>query len=151
MTTLVVGVGQPLAGDDGVGHAVIERLGKAELPTGVELARVREASALLPIFERAVRVIVIDAVVAEGQIGDVLVLDASELDGAAMSSVSSHGLGVVQALALSRTLSPQSAPEVTFVGVIIAPPTSRGEGLSAPVERALDDMVARVLARLQES
>jgi hydrogenase maturation protease len=146
VTTRVIGIGQPAAGDDAVGHAIIEAMGELALPPGVELVRVREASALLPLLEDVSQVVVVDAVIGAGAPGTVRVLDESELDGAGMSSVSSHGIGVVQAIELARTLSPH-APEVRLVAVSIAAPSEYREGLSEEVSCAVAE-AARLVASL---
>ena len=150
MTTRVIGIGQPAAGDDGVGHAVIEALAAMVLPAGVELTRVREASALLPLLDDADRVIVIDAVVDAGDPGAVMVLDAKQIDAAAMSGVSSHGIGVAQALELARTITPTLDVDVRFVAVGIAAPTAYRDGLSLPVARAVPEAINAVVSLLED-
>ena len=42
----VIGIGQRVAGDDGVGHAVIDALAAVALPAGTELLHARDASEL---------------------------------------------------------------------------------------------------------
>jgi len=60
---LIIGVGNPLMGDDGIGVAVAERLAGEDLPAGV---RVVEAGviglALLDLWENVARVWLVDAV-----------------------------------------------------------------------------------------
>ncbi len=68
MRARVIALGQPAAGDDGVGLAVLEAL-RARNIEGVELCAVAEATAMIPLLEITTPVIVVDAAVgAEAQI-----------------------------------------------------------------------------------
>lgn len=145
MRTRVVGIGQPVAGDDGVGHAVLDALAAQDLPDDVELVRLREASALLPLLEQAGDVIIVDALVGAGDTGRVVVLETHELSSRALSAVSSHGLGVVQALELARALGSE-APRVRFVGVRITAPSAYRQGLSDAIAKAVPTAVERILS-----
>jgi len=143
----VVGLGQPLAGDDGVGHAVIDAL-EALAMTGLVLSRLREASALVDLMSCPDPLIVVDAVVGASTIGSVHVLGEAALDASPMSAVSSHGLGVAQAVAMGRVLYGGEAagvPVVHFVAIAIEAPRARGQGLSLEVEAAVPEAVRRVV------
>jgi hydrogenase maturation protease len=139
----VIGIGQPVAGDDGVGCAVVAAL-RAAPPEGTELTTVREASALIPILtDTRERVVLVDAVIGAGAPGQVSVLDTNAIDVSALSSVSSHGLAVGQALELARALSSEPM-DVHVVAISIAPPERYGEGLSGPVEAAVPKAAAAI-------
>ncbi len=147
--TRVIGIGQRAAGDDAVGLAVLERLRHLSLPLGTELVEAAEATALVPLLETRLPVIVLDAVVGAGRVGEVLELDAHALDTCDDRPVSTHGIDVAQALALARVLSPESAaPSVSVVGVRITPPRRFTRGLSREVAAALSKAVSVVIARL---
>lgn len=150
MTLRVVGLGQRAAGDDGVGHAVLDALAALELPPTVELSWAEEASALVALLEGAESVIVVDAVIGAGAPGEVRVFCGEELSTEAMSSVSSHGLGVSQAIALARALDDDITEDVRFVAVTIDPPRRREIGLSEAVLRAVPEAARRVLDMLRE-
>jgi hydrogenase maturation protease len=131
----IVGVGQRLAGDDGVGLAVIDHLRRSALPPDVTIGEVREPSALIPMLGATQgRLVIVDAVLAEPA-GEVLDLDADTLEARGLASVSSHGLSVGQALALARaTMSDAaSAAEVRVVAVTTARPVRGTQGLSPAV------------------
>lgn len=145
MTRRVVGLGQRAAGDDGVGHAVLDALARLELPSSVELSWAKEASALISLVEGAERLVVVDAVTGAGPPGEVRVLHDEELCAEAMSSVSSHGLGVVQALSLARALSDGVTHDVHFVAVTIDEPRRHVIGLSPPVLRAVAEAVRAIV------
>jgi hydrogenase maturation protease len=144
----IIGVGQPLAGDDGVGAAVIDHLRASELPPGIELAAVREPSALIPMVDAPTPLVIVDAVLAEPP-GQLLEMTPEKLAGGGFASASSHGLGVSDALALAAAARDpdQPAPLVRIVAVSIAS-AARGElGLSPPVAEAVPRAAALAMAR----
>jgi hydrogenase maturation protease len=150
VTTCVVALGQPLAGDDGVGLVVLERLRSLELPSSVQLHAARDATALIELATRATRLIVVDALVDAGA-GRVQVLRPEELEAGMPSAVSSHGVSVGHALALARSLSSRCADDVRIVGIGIDRPRAIGSSLSPAVEAALPHAVEAVRGLIMRS
>jgi hydrogenase maturation protease len=149
MGTRVIGIGQAAAGDDGVGIAVLRQLGARALPPGVAIFEIAEATGLIPLLETRDTVILVDAVLGEGPPGEVIELEADALDDFSAKPLSTHGVDVAQAIALARTLFPDSAaPQVRIVGVRIAPPARYVHGLSPEVAAAVPRAVAAVCSRL---
>jgi len=145
---VIVGVGQRLAGDDGVGPAVIDRLRAALLPADIVLAEVGEPSALIPwLHDAGGRVVIVDAMLADAP-GEVRALDPAALEPGAQSSILHHGVSVGHALALAAaTRAPESPPpEVRVVAVGIARPVRGAEGLSPAVAAAVDEAACLALA-----
>lgn len=150
MTTKVVGIGQPAAGDDGVGHAVLAALAAADVPPDVALVRLGDASQLLALFDDGDDVVVVDAIVgAPAEVGEVMVLERGAIDEGAMSGISSHGLGVAQALKLFEVLTGVE-PRLRFVAIPIERPTAYREGLSAAVAEAVPRAVEVVLQLVRD-
>lgn len=133
----IIGLGQEAAGDDGVGPAVIAALGSAPLPDGVALATARDAGALIDLLQGCEHAVVVDAAVGAGPPGSVQLLEPGDLQRSA-SPLSSHGLGVGEAIQLSRVLSTSAARRVSIVTVGIDTPTGPGRGLSPAVSDAID-------------
>jgi hydrogenase maturation protease len=141
----VIGLGQAAAGDDQVGLAVIEHLREAGAPEGLELLAVPEPSALLPLLETPGPVVLVDAVLA-APAGEVLVLEPEELEQRGISTLSTHGLGVTQAVALARLLSPAAvSPSIHIIGVSISRPERFQQGLSLEVAAAVPRAAEHVL------
>lgn len=116
---LVIGLGQPAAGDDGVGVAVIVRLRAEGALEGVSCETAAEASALVERLQTGVPVVIVDALVGGGRAGDVLVLDVESLAGD-VRPLSTHGISVAQAIALARALAPEAvSPIIHVVGVVV--------------------------------
>jgi hydrogenase maturation protease len=133
----IIGLGQAAAGDDQVGLAVIEHLRAVGVPREVELLQVPEPRALLPLLEEGAPTVLVDAGLASPA-GEVLVLELEELEVRGFTSVSTHGLGLAQAVALARLLSPEAASSsIRVVGVSIARPERFQQGLSPEVAEAI--------------
>ena len=146
-STVIVGVGQPLAGDDSVGIAVARKL----RDEGFYTREVTDASVVLDLLAGGSRVVIVDAVVGGGAPGDVLRLHADAL-AEGVRSLSSHGLGVVDALSLARALfGDVAARRVALVGVVIERPGVITEGLSRAVEGAIEPAAKLARALVEES
>jgi hydrogenase maturation protease len=135
----IVGVGQPFAGDDGVGREVVRRLRE----DGVAAKGVDDGAGLLNILvDGASPVLVVDAVVGGGAPGTIHVLDRVDLE-AGPRPVSSHGITVLEAIELAAQFNP--ALEVVLIGISIDYPSSLGEGLSPKVAASVGEAAHRVM------
>ncbi len=147
---LVIGVGNPLARDEGVGIRVIERLHRRRLPAGVEVVDAgTDLVGVLPRMAEARRCVLVDAVRAGGRPGEVHRLALEEVlerAGAEAPWRSAHDLSVVGALRLARETGLRLPPTV-LVGVEPAE-VALGEGLTPAVEAAVESAVEAVLAEL---
>ena len=134
---LVVGVGNLLRGDDGVGVHAIQALQKDPIP-GVAMVEIGTAILHgLSFVEAADRVLVVDAAKASQAPGTIYLFDATEAtETKAVSSI--HALGLREAM---RFLSRAEPPPVTVIGVEPLALDYRME-LSAPVQAALPQVVA---------
>ncbi len=146
---LVLGVGNVLEGDDGVGIAAVGRLAEGCLPEGVRAYDMGTALLDLPSeVSGAGRVVVIDAVQTGGRPGTVY---RAELDGleeeAGGEPLSLHQVGVGQMLAMARLSGLELGPAV-LVGVE-AEDISLREGLSESVERALPRVLEIVTEEIE--
>jgi len=143
----VIGVGEPAAGDDGVGRAVLERLRADGVPTGVDLVAVGDPTEIVGLLAGANPVIVVDAVLG-ARPGEVLELLPGDLAARNVRAVSTHAVGVLQAIELANVLNDVPAPAIRIVGIAIERPMQWGEGLSPPVAEAVATASERVRALL---
>jgi hydrogenase maturation protease len=135
--SVVVGIGQARAGDDGVGIAVARSLAARGL-RDLEVRESRDAWVLVELLGEGRRVVLVDAVVGGGAPGTVLRLAADALP-AGITPLSTHGMGVADALELARVLHGEEATRDTcVVGVVIGLPLVRGAGLSPRIVDAVD-------------
>lgn len=139
MTAIVVGIGQDAAGDDGVGLAVARVLAAR----GLDVLERADASIVLELAAQRRAFVIVDAVVNGDPPGTVIRIAVDAL-GAGPTPLSSHGLGVAEAIALARELYGEI--EVAIVGVVIEPPRM-WPGLSPAVAAAIEPAAA-LAARL---
>lgn len=142
---VIIGIGNPDRGDDGVGQVVAQRLHQ-EL---VGCAHVRvvqhsgDGTQLLNAWQDADLAIVVDAVQSGAPPGTVHRLDAHQPPLPAASwRCSTHAFGVAEALALARVLQ-QLPPQLILYG-IEGHTFTPGAGLSAAGARSVPAVVARI-------
>ncbi len=144
---LVLGIGNILLRDEGVGVRVIERMQNMPLPDDVELVDGGTAGAdLLDILAERRKVVVIDAVQADCEPGTVLRFTADDLtqpDGVGMSL---HELGLGEALKMTKQLG--CAPEDVVVFGIKPSVISSGLELSEEIAASIPRVVELVLAEI---
>jgi len=148
MRARVFGLGQPAAGDDGFGVAVVRALRERGVPRGVEVQHLSDPSSLAALLDANVPVVIVDAVLGSPP-GELLALTPDELATRAPLRVSSHGLGITEAIGLVRVLDAGAdLSEVRIVAVTITRPAGYRYGLSAEVAAAVPRAADRVLQLL---
>ncbi|SKA34957.1 hydrogenase maturation protease [Enhydrobacter aerosaccus] len=146
--TLVIGIGNPARADDAVGRVVARRLRAGETLPGVEIAELEgETTSLLALFERADVVILIDACASNRAPGTIHRFDAQagSLPATAFN-VSTHGLGLAEAIELARVLG--QLPPRCIVYAIEAASVEPGQSLSPQVAAAADTVCERIFTEL---
>ncbi len=115
---LVLGIGNILLRDEGIGVRVIEALGQQQLPDEVELVDGGTAGAdLLDILSDRQVVIIVDAAVFDAPPGTLLKFSSNDLLPPPQTALSLHDLDIVQTLAMTRLLKCPPA-KVIFLGII---------------------------------
>lgn len=141
----VIAIGQAAAGDDGVGLAVLDALRARGVPADVECLRAPEDAALVSLLETRAPVVLVDAVL-DAPAGRVLVLSPDDLAMRGARAVSTHGIGVANAIELARTLAPDAvSPSVRVVAITIERAVRYEPRLSPAVSAAVPRAAARVL------
>jgi len=150
-TALVVCIGNDMVADDGVGHAVYHVLA-SRLPADTNLKLLGLGGmSLLEEFQGEEHLIVVDAVQFGSVPGTIHVMDWSMIP-LAGSHVSCHGIGIREAIEVSRKLYPEATPRtVHLVGVEGRCFDKLGEGLSSEVAAAVEPATAAVLYLLAGS
>jgi hydrogenase maturation protease len=140
-SALVIGLGNPLMGDDGLGLAALARLREAwEVPAEVELVDGGTwGMNLLPIIEAAQAVLLIDAINLDAAPGTLVMIPRSQLPRRLAMKMSPHQVGMCDVLALAelRGTLPERAAAVGLQPETIALTI----GLSDVLRRRLDDVV----------
>ncbi|MBN2446322.1 MAG: HyaD/HybD family hydrogenase maturation endopeptidase [Phycisphaerae bacterium] len=147
--TLVLGLGNILMRDEGIGVRVIEALQGRQLPPGVELFDGATAGPdLLDVLAGRRQVIVIDALDGDYEPGTVLLLNASDLAAQPRQCVSLHEIGLFETLAMTRMLG-ESPRGVVIIGVKPFD-VSCGLALSPGLTHLLPRIIDVVLAELAQ-
>lgn len=156
MRILVAGVGNLLRADDGFGVEVARRLGALTLPAGVRVVETGIAGIALvqELQEGWDALVVVDAVDRGRPPGTVLVVEPDVVDVAALTEderrdqlADMHLATPERALMLAAALG-VLPPRCLLVGCQIADPDAYGEGLTPPVQAAVEVGVAEVRAIL---
>jgi hydrogenase maturation protease len=142
---LVLGLGNILCGDDGLGAVAIARIGaRYEIPEGMTVLDGGTLGlSLLPYLEDAEKVILVDAINAEGPPGSFVRLEGDEVGPAVAGRLSVHQVGVADLLDAARWRG-RLPEELVLLGLV---PESLDVGVtrSARVEAGLPGLVARVV------
>jgi hydrogenase maturation protease len=146
----VIGLGNLLLRDEGVGiHALRELARREDWPPGVEFVDAGTAGlALLPFFDGAEVVIIIDCVKAEGAPGAIYRFPVEVLETTSVTAlVSLHDLDLNYVLRLLKALG--RAPSQVIVYGVEPAEIAWGLELSPPVARALPLLVEAVRREVQ--
>ena len=148
-TRLVVGLGNPLMGDDGIGLVALERLAASgAVPAGVELVDGGTwGMNLLHLIESADVVILLDAIQNGTAPGTVTELEGDAVPRRLAHKLSPHQIDLAEVLALAAlrgTLPPRLVALGIEPGVVEMSTT-----LSPVVDAALPLLLARVIERLE--
>jgi hydrogenase maturation protease len=141
---LLIGVGNPYAGDDGAGRAVARRL-LARNDCAIEVSQCTgEATSLMSTWTGFDDVILVDACQGAGPPGSIHCFGPEEVDRlASLQHASTHSLGVAAAIGLARALG--SLPSRLVIYAIEAGHSHEGAGLSPEVDHAVHEVVALVM------
>ena len=148
-TALVIGLGNPLMGDDGLGLAALERLATDWLlPPSVGLVDGGTWGLnLLPQLEAADQVLFLDAVDVGEEAGQPVELTGDELPRLLGIKLSVHQIGLREVLALAQ-LRGTLPSTMACLGFQPASVEMRN-GLSPVLQERVDQLVTRAVARLQ--
>ncbi len=158
MRIKVLGIGQPLRGDDSAGLEIVRRWRSGLSPQdGDHVLAVQEVESpglnLLSLITDFDVVILVDAVQSGSSPGTLHELPARNLEAFLEGADSAHGWGIAETLRLGETLNMDAYPSrIHLLGIEIAS-VQTGAGLSPAVQDAipqavqkLNDMVSSLLA-----
>jgi hydrogenase maturation protease len=150
-SVLVLGIGNPLRGDDGVGPRVIEELTNRGLPEGVTALDAGTGGlGLLQVLEGWERVVVVDAADLGQKPGQFIRFTPDQAELArATDRFSLHHAGLSEVLALANALG-HPLPNMVIFGVQPAEIDWR-EGLSPAVETTLPTLTDAVIREIEEN
>lgn len=155
MKIIVVGLGNPILGDDGVGWKVAEEV-KRQLPASRQEIDV-ECLSLggISLMEHLVgydRAILIDAFLREAPVGSILVLKLNDLPNySAFHTTSTHDTSLQNAIELGRCMGAHLPDEVMVVGITTEKNFEFSDDLTSEVQAAVPIATKAALDLLEAS
>ena len=145
---MVIGLGNPLMGDDGAGLVVLEKL-RAEWDIGaVELVDGGTwGMSLLPAIEDSDRVIFVDAILAGGKPGDITILERDRLPIYFTRALSPHQTDLRDVLAAAELRG--TLPREPIAIGVEPQRVALGTDLTPVVQRAIEPLVLAVIDQLK--
>jgi hydrogenase maturation protease len=145
---VVIGVGNEFRRDDGAGPAVVARL-RGQVPAGTELmVSDGEPTRMIEVWYGTALAVVVDAVRAEPAMpGRLHRLVLNRATAAPLGALSSHGLGLEDAIGLALALD--RMPGRLIVHAVEAADLTQGEGLTPAVAAVIGSLAAAVLRDLK--
>ena len=146
---LIVGVGNLLLRDEGIGVYIVEKLAQIGLPTNVQIIDCgTDFSSIFTKFGNHKKIIIVDAICAGGKPGQVYRFDYDEFKKVENSVNSVHQLSVIDTLKLLKQVQYDlSSCKIMLIG--IEPGTiSFGIGLSKKVKASVDKAIFTILREI---
>jgi hydrogenase maturation protease len=149
MKTLILGIGNILLGDEGIGVWVVESLRRCyQFPSS---ATVLEGGTLgldlLPQLQDVSRLLVVDAVQLGGEPGEIVRLEGDDVPRAIDVKVSPHQIGIKELLATARLMGCEP-PKVVLWGME-PERVQPGADFSPKIAQALQQLQTSVLDELK--
>ena len=145
---LILGLGNPLLGDEGIGVRVVEELQGLELPDGVTVVEGGTAGlGLVDLMKGYQKVIIVDAADMGHPPGCVVRFTPLEAQLKTVEApLSLHQIGLGEALTLAEAL--EVAPAERIIIGVQPSQVEMGAGLSPEVERAIPKIIRTILSEL---
>lgn len=148
MRIVVIGIGNPLMGDDGFGVEVVEKL-KGKVPNCVELYKCEALSfQVLNIIENSDATIIVDVIKSNGNPGDIYVFDFEEVNRNYNRITSLHDLDIVKIIEVGRFV--YNLPKKIVIVGVEPEKVEFGIGLSEPVRKAIPKVVDIIVNLIYE-
>lgn len=154
MKTIVVGLGNPILGDDGVGWVVAQEVKKhLDSTSGIDVDCLSLGG--ISLMEHLIgydRAILIDAFVSPERDGSILVAKLEELPAfSAFHLTSAHDMSLQQAISLGRTMGAALPEEIMIVGISAKHIYDFSENLSPSVSEAVPKALQLVVELLAQN
>lgn len=152
MKSLILGLGNDILKDDGIGIHAARALKRSIQDEQVEIVESALGGlALLDLLPGYDRVIIIDAIVTgKGELGQIYEFELEELKSPAIAP-SPHYAGLPEVLALAHELRLDFPSKVKIYAVEVADPYTVEEGLTEPIAQALPKLIKMVKSEIEKA
>jgi hydrogenase maturation protease len=154
MRTLILGIGNSILGDDGIGVCVAQEL-RAQIKN--ESIDVRDVSVdglnLLEIIIGYDKLVVVDAIMTkEGEVGDIYRLKPERIGDPSRSAISPHHFNLATTLEIGKKLFPNEMPEEVIVYAVKAEDvTGVTEKMTKKMMEAVPEVVRLIIEELDHT
>ena len=150
---VVIGVGNTLFSDEGVGVHVVNQLKRMPLPSNVEVVDCgTNGIAVLEALDGAEKAVIVDAVSAGGKPGTIYRLTLSEIlamEDRLLKLVSLHQFDLIAALKLAELTTVYKMPRDIIIVGVEAKSFDLGLGPSEEIKRVIPKVVEVVLREIE--
>jgi hydrogenase maturation protease len=151
MKTMVLGLGNPIFGDDGVGLRVIEELQKQIHDKDITIEGCELAGLdMLETLSGYDRVIIIDAIQTGGRAGEIYQLTPNDLK-STVHTGTPHDVNFSTALEFGERIGVKLPAKIDIVAIEIAPNVAFSEKLTPEIEKVVPEAVKRVREMLGDT
>jgi hydrogenase maturation protease len=148
MNTLVLGIGNSILRDDGVGPAVIRQLGFLDCLPGVVLETANLSG--LPLLDLVTgydTLIVVDAIISSGKPGEIKWARLEDFQSPVHSS-SQHRMEITRIIGIGAQLGIDVPADVRILTIEAQDVTSFGESLTPEVAAVVPEAAARIIREI---
>lgn len=153
MKTLVLGIGNPILGDDGVGFHVIQEL-LHQVGNETENIDIREASigglSVLDVIVGYDKVVLVDAIKTDcGKAGQVYKLRPEDFTSTVHLTTSAHDTNLATAIKIGNEFAREQMPkEIVIFAIEVEEVTKFTEDMTEKVRKAVPEVVNLVLREI---
>jgi hydrogenase maturation protease len=149
MKTLVVGLGNPILCDDGVGNRVAQELAARDhFPDVTILETSGSGLHFLDIVTGYDRAIIIDAIItSKGPPGQIRRLSLEDID-STLHSTSPHDISLSEVLKLGKQMGARMPENIVIFGIEVTNIDTFSEICTPEVEKSIPECVERVMKEL---
>lgn len=138
----VLGIGNTLKGDDGIGIVLVNRLQDKDIPGGVEFHEVGTSGMnILHYLKDLETAVIVDAIRSEGEPGDSVFFHPDEVD-SDIEVRSTHDANLLEAIELSEAMG-ERPDRIVIMGVIPKDMPIRDE-LSPALQEKLPELLGKL-------
>jgi hydrogenase maturation protease len=151
MQTLILGLGNPILCDDGVGIRVARELAARVISPAVSVVETSGSGlSLVDILTGYHKAILVDAIITgRNRPGQILRLSVDDIN-ATLHSTSLHDISLGQALELGKSLGAAMPEEIVIYGIEVSNVDTFSETCTPLVEQAIAECVSQIIAELNQ-
>lgn len=144
---LLLGVGNLLLSDEGLGIHVVQQLEATPLPDHVEVVDGGTGGfELLECFRGKKKIIIVDAIAGDAEPGTLLRIRGDELELEPRRPLSSHQTTIEELVRFARQLD--SPPEIVVIGVVPSDKSSLSMSLTQIVSAKVPAIIGAIMAEI---